>query len=1231
MTRALEPLKVPLAGAHLIEAGAGTGKTYTIAALYLRLVLGHGGRNGFGRPLNPTEILVVTFTNAATEELRDRIRTRLNEAAAFFRGQGAGDHTLEALRNESAPEARPGQARLLDQAAQWMDEAAIYTIHGWCQRMLHQHAFDSNSLFDLELAPDDQDLLEEAACDYWRSQFYPRSREELEEMLGLIPCATPLELLDRARPLVDAGLETPPPPFEVLTARRQAVERARQCWRADWRGAAALIRTAREDKTLNGNKYRAASVAGWLAQMESWAADRGPLPEDKVLAKFSTRGLTDGTSRNRQTPQHPAFDALDRLNAELADLDVGAALIRHGATEIARRVRLEKERRARMGFDDLLNRLGAALKGSGGAALAGVIRRQFPVSLIDEFQDTDPTQYAVFRAVYHGREGTGLFMIGDPKQAIYAFRGADIHTYLKAREDTAGHRHTLDTNYRSTREVVAAVNQLFGAARAYPDGPFLFGDRIPLEPARAVGREEQLVVSGRPGAGMTLWRLSQAGPVARHGPQGYLTRMAEATATEIVRLLHQAGETPAAAGFRQPGGWLTPLRPAHIAILVRDGIEARAMRQALTRRNVRSVYLSDKDSVFATEEARDLLFLLQACADPERGRLLKGALATATLALSWEQLDRYCTDEQTWEAEVERFRELRSIWLSRGVLPMVRALLQAFDVPARLLAEPGGERSLTNLLHLAESLQAAAVGLDGEPALIRWLAEQIRRPGGTSEEAILRLESDAELVRVVTIHKAKGLEYPLVFLPFICSFRAVVRRNTPVARFHDGQGRLHRVLDPTDEDLRLADRERLAEDLRMLYVAVTRARHACWLGVGVLGRTSQRGETSELHCSALGYLLGGGAPIPTGKLEERLRQCKGDCPSMTLAPLPDPDPQPHRPETEAMALAAARRFGARVPRGWTITSYSGILAGAGMTEPKGAEPEPDIAGTAGSHKSSPEAPDSPQEDRLLEMRTEIPAAPDIRPGPRSIHRFPRGPRPGTLLHGLLEWAAVEGFGRVAADRAMLREKIEAASVWYGWQEWTGTLTGWLRDLLRTPLALPGAAETAPLAGLPTEACQAEMEFLFAAHRVSLADLDAAVTAAVLPGVPRPALQPARVNGMLKGFIDLVFEHGGRYYILDYKSNHLGDGPWAYGPEPMAEAMLEHRYDLQFVLYTLALHRLLKARLPGYDYDRHMGGAVYLFLRGVDAAGRGVYGERPPRALIQRLDADFSGREEGHGA
>ena len=1239
MVEPLHPMTFTLNGVRLIEASAGTGKTYTIAALYLRLVLGHGKENGFSRPLTPPEILVVTFTNAATEELRERIRTRLAEAAGFFRGTGAGDPFLQDLKNDYDPDDLPAMAMRLDQAAQWMDESAIHTIHAWCQRMLRQHAFDSLSLFDLELAPGDQDLLEEAACDFWRAGFYPLSPDTLSQFKSAARISTPQELLKQVGPIINeveyAGQIRPDDPFDMIRRRMQAIETARLAWTLDFDTAVEQVQKARADKILNNNKYRKPSLDSWVAQLDHWVNHAGPLPDEPVLEKLSSRCLADGTSKNNAPPAHPAYDALDRLNEALASMDVKQALMYHAAAEIHKRMAAAKDRLSRMGFNDLLTRLGQALTrtGSGKNRLARVIREQFPVAMIDEFQDTDPIQYQSFGAIYLNAENTGLFMIGDPKQAIYAFRGADIHTYLKARQDTMGRHYTLEKNYRSTRPMVAAVNQVFGRASHLDQGAFLFRDQIPFAPVTAQGRQEMFLKENRPVPAMTLWQMDQDGPVKKTGPEGYISRMAKACAQEITQLINLGRETPCRTGFVEPEKEITPLRPSDIAVLVRDGREAAAIRSALAACGVKSVYLSDRESVFETPEALSLLYILQACADPSNDARVRTALATQVLDLSFDALDRLNQDELAQEEMLERFRQFQHIWQYRGVLPMVRALLLAFNVAARMLAHPFGERRLTNVLHLAELLQAAAADLDGEQGVIRWLAAQIENPQGGGDDQILRLESDQALVRVVTIHKAKGLEYPLVFLPFICSFRKVTPKNSPMVKVHDLDGSVRMVVNPGPEDLDTADQERLAEDLRMLYVALTRACHACWLGMGVMGRvTKASGEISDLHESGIGYLLKGGEMILAAELPSVLADVKGDCDAVCVTLLPAPALESVAPEPDHQSLSPARTFLGTIPKNWRITSYSGILTGAAMPE-GGAEIGADAgAGTraeAGvsldnTAVDSPDSPDSPAQDQLQEAAGEERLSPAVFFKARSIHTFARGPEPGTFLHDILEWAAHTGFDRVVRDPAHSRDKIASLCSRRGWDAWSNVLFDWLLKLLQTPLHLPET--TLALSGLGADRCRAEMEFLFEAHQVDIQDLDRRIVDAVLPGIVRPVLRQDRVNGMLKGVIDLVFCHGGRYYVLDYKSNYLGEDAAAYHPDAMARAMAGHRYDLQSILYILALHRLLKARLRAYDYERDVGGAVYLFVRGVDASGTGVYADKPPGILIHDLDRLFKEKQ-----
>ena len=1207
-------LAFPLRGSQLIEASAGTGKTFTISALYLRLVLGHGGEaSGFGRELLPPQILVVTFTDAATKELRERIRTRLAEAARFFRDETpASDSLIAELREQFAPQDWAACANRLDIAAQWMDEAAVSTIHSWCQRMLREHAFDSGSLFTQTLETDHSDLLGEVLRDYWRLFCYPMSGDALAWVRQ--HWSGPAALLPKVRALFGNARDQAPTqsPAELIVACLEQRRAALIELKAPWVQWSAELRAICHDgvaqKTVDGRKLQPRYFEPWFDKLDAWAGDAAQ--EQLDLGTGFTRLTADGLAEawKGSAPSHPALQAMPALKASLDSLpSPDAAVLEHAAHWVSERFEAEKRRRAEMGFDDMLLRLEAALRGEGGERLGTVIREQFPVALIDEFQDTDPVQYRIFQSIYRieaNDPASGLFLIGDPKQAIYAFRGADIYTYLRAREATAGRLHTLGTNFRSSQAMVGAVNHVFTRAevREQGRGAFLFrdGDKnpVPFQGVAAQGRKESLLIDGQPIAALNLWQLPSEQPVSG---ALYRQQLAGSCATAIVELLN--GGQSGLSGFAREGQTLQGILPADIAILVRDGREAQAVRSELSARGVRSVYLSDKDSVFAAQEAHDVLAWLKACAEPDVERPLRAALACTTLNLSLAELERLNQDELAWETRVMQFRGYRQIWRSQGVLPMLRRLLHDFALPQALIVRDDGERVLTNLLHLSELLQQAAAELDGEQALIRHLAEHLALSGQAGEEQILRLESDEQLVKVVTIHKSKGLEYPLVFLPFICSTKPVDGSRLPL-HYHDASGQAQVTLNPTAPLIALADDERLAEDLRLLYVALTRAQHACWLGVADLKRGNS--NSSVLHLSALGYLLGGGArlqePAELGRWLQALVQ---DCPALAWCERPEARDLRFTPPRNAAALRPARLPQRRAAENWWIASYSALRIG-------------DQLGAA-----TEEAPESALAQKLFDDERLDPAAPrEVMPAGGDIHRFPRGPNPGTFLHGLLEWAGNEGF---AIDPQTLRDALARRCNRRGWQGWIEPLGDWLGHLLQMPLPL--GEKRAPVALAELTQYRIEMEFWFASHQVDVLQLDALVRRHTHHGVPRPAAEPVLLNGLFKGFIDLTFAHDGRYYVADYKSNWLGADDAAYTEQAMETAILEHRYDLQYVLYLLALHRQLKARLPDYDYDQHMGGALYLFLRGSRAASRGAYFCRPPRELIERLDLLFQGQAQ----
>ncbi|MGE6606377.1 exodeoxyribonuclease V subunit beta [Halomonas sp. NPDC076908] len=1280
----LNPLSLPLHGSRLIEASAGTGKTFTIALLYVRLVLG-GHRvdddTAFIRPLTPPEILVVTFTNAATQELRERIRNRLVEAAEVFRkapdakeaGHGEGlfpgmekvapkdgftapsewpasepvdDPLLLQLRDQYDPATWPACSRRLALAAEWMDEAAVSTIHSWCYRMLREHAFDSGSLFSLNLENDQRELEQEVVRDYWRSFYYPLD----SDALGIVTryWKSPDDLhapLQRLLPESEALGDEKPEPSETLAAtqaeRAAKLSELKAPWPAWLDELVPALEEAATRKAFKGQSFNAKSRANWLGALREWCeteADR-PALTDAAWKRMTPDGMAD-IWKDGAPPCPQAWEALAQLPQALDALpEPRNDLLIHAVQWCRARLEREQERRAEMGPNDLLTHLDRALKGPNKEALAAQIQRQFPVALIDEFQDTDPIQYRIFNAVYDvatPRRDSAILLIGDPKQAIYAFRGADIFTYLQARQDTDGRHVTLGTNFRSSRAMVAAVNHCFSYADQHDAGAFLFradgGDNpLPFNPVNAKGTKETLVLNGKPLAAMTLWPLESDEPLSK---TAYQTEMAERCASHMAMLLESGRQQQAGFAKGCAKGCakatdnsddngeqsLTPLAPSDMAVLVNGLQEARAIRLALASRGIKSVYLSDHDKVFSSPIAPQLAIWLRACAEPQANSRqaeakLRAALATQVLGLSLEELDHLNQSELAWEARVEQFSEYHRLWQRQGVLPLVRRLMVDFDIAARLLGEfAEGERLLTDLLHLGEMLQHASQELDGEHALIRFLAEAIADPDSHGDSHKLRLESDADLVKVVTIHKSKGLEYPLVFLPFIANHRPVSDSDLPL-RWHDSDGTLQLSLSADEATLTTADRERLGEDLRKLYVALTRARHATWLGLAPL-----KGSEN----SAIGHLINGGKAIAPSAFTHALGELvKGS--DIDLSAAPEPTALRFTPAPEQLALGLARTPLRPAREQWWIASYSALRTSGAVSEtmPGAAQPTP-----------APE-PTTPQEATTLEVLDE-PHDNAINTEAFHLHRFPRGPGPGTFLHGLLEWAGQLGFNKAleapAAREDMLRRRIQLR----GWQAWHDTLAGWLEELLATPLPLPHSLSLAPSPSLTEpsagsqvalcelESYQVELEFWFAAHQVQTRKLDELVSDHLLPGVSRPVLDADTLNGMLKGFIDLAFEHEGRFYVLDWKSNYLGSDDSAYTADALRDAMLEKRYDLQAALYLLALHRLLKARLPDYDPHQHLGGSMTVFLRGSRTTARGVHAVPAPVALIEALDALFAG-------
>lgn len=1167
----LDPLRLPLIGERLIEASAGTGKTFTIAALYLRLLLGLGGEAAYPRAISVEELLVVTFTEAATEELRGRIRSNIHELRiACLRGES--DNPLySALLAEIADKDDAAKTLLL--AERQMDEAAVFTIHGFCQRMLSLNAFESGMLFEQQLIEDESRLRYQACADFWRRHCYPLTRDIAAVIHDVWKGPRDLlKSLDRWLQGEAPQLKSPPAPNETLAERHQQIIARIDSLKQQWREQVGEIEGVLENSGLDRRKFNRGNQGKWMEKVNAWAQEETlsyQLPD--ALEKFAQSFLLERTKAGGEPPVHPLFSAVESLLASsltLTDLVLARAMV-----EIRDAVAREKRRRGELGFDDMLSRLDEALRGDSGETLASAIRQRFPVAMIDEFQDTDPQQYRIFRRIWRRQPETALLLIGDPKQAIYAFRGADIFTYMKARGDVAAH-YTLDTNWRSSPGMVGSVNRLFSLS----DNPFMFHE-IPFLPVKAAAKNKGLrfTVDAADVPAMNVWLM----PGDTVGSGDYQTFMAQLCATQIRDWL-SAGQQGRALLWR--GETSRPVQASDITVLVRNRLEAAQVREALQTLGIPSVYLSNRDSVFETLEAQELLWLLQAVLAPERENTLRSALATSMFGLTALDIENLNQDEQAWDALVEEFSEYRQIWRQRGVMPMLRALMTARHIAENLLATRGGERRLTDILHISELLQEAASQLESEHALVRWLAQHIAEPDSNAASQQMRLESDKHLVQIVTIHKSKGLEYPLVWLPFIARFR-----KQDQAFYHDRET-FAAVLDLGQDEasLELAEAERLAEDLRLLYVALTRAVWHCSLGVAPL--SSRKSGNSDFHLSALGRLLQAGEAMDAAGLAARLADfCHGDIALQIPGEL---DLTPWQAPAATIPRLSARELQRRIADDWRVTSYSGLQQ----------------HGFSGG------------EDLLPRLDVDAAGVGEVVEEPQlTPHQFPRGAAPGTFLHSLFE----ELDFTQPVPEGWMAEKLQLS----GFDaQWAPVLTDWLGGVLKTRLPGPDIA----LNQLAARDKQVEMAFYLPIAQLLTAErLDALIRQYDSLSADTPPLDFRQVRGMLKGFIDLVFRHEGRYYLLDYKSNWLGEDREAYTRPAMEQAMRAHRYDLQYQLYSLALHRYLRHRLADYDYDRHFGGVIYLFLRGMDGqeGGQGIFTTRPVRPLIDGLDQLFAGETQ----
>jgi exodeoxyribonuclease V beta subunit len=1146
------------AATTLIEASAGTGKTYSITGLILRLLL--------EKEVTIGQIVAVTFTEAATKELRDRTRGRLSAALHDLRAGKSEDAYLRSFMDRGDMDKGIDRLTL---ALKSFDEAQIFTIHGFCQRCLGDYAFESGVQFGSKLSADPSPFFEEVARDFWRLQFY--GQNQLLAAVAISGGQSPeqwVKLLERSARHPDLVIL---PPAEVLPPSKDIlveIEMAFADLCGEWKRARDEIsRILRENRSLSRavNAFHPDRVAEILSRLDQTCeCDGCPAPDCiGVLFEVSSEAIADGTKSKSTAPTHRFFKLCSEYCRAVTSLfdRLTHELLAFAKTELPKR----KAQARTITFDDLIMGLRDALAGPLGPKLAKSIGLRYRAALIDEFQDTDPAQYEIFCSIF-GKGQHCLFYIGDPKQAIFGFRGADIFTYRRAANASTHHAYTLTTNWRSEPKLLDALNTLYKQARS----PFGFDwiDYHDVHPPDLPAVEPLADAKGGGPAALRL-RLIPSGEAGKQLTNDEATeRIGFQLAADIAEL-HASG-----AVLRG-----RPLRYSDIAVLVRKNYQAETLQELLRKAGIRSI-LRTESNVFAALEAEELDRFLRGVLEPRRESAFKGALATSLLGLDAHGLYELEADDAKRQGWLERFLGWQEQWVNGCFIAVFRRLLVEQSVRVRLVNLPLGERRLTNFLQLAELLHEAETARRLAPdAVCAFLSDQRLNVRTPEEHYQLRLESDQDAVQIVTVHKAKGLEYPIVFCPFLWQAET---NNRPELLFHDRDHDDRLTLDRRGKkggDARhkdWQDEESLAEELRLSYVALTRAMNRCYVYVP---------EARRILDSPLAHLLAADERHPIHERVIGLIQASSG--SVDAVAVDDARTILHIGHDAPSSLLAARAFSGRIPTIAMSASFSGLNADVELDRELAPEQEAD-----------PDLAEVPVEES--EGST--------------IFTFPKGAAAGDFFHDVLEDL---DFKEPDAMDALVSAKLRLHG--FTQPEFLPVVSAAiskLRDLELEPgIRLKAIARSDMLR---------ELDFTYPLNRLTPSrfreilwhcpDIEGAVSERM------GRLQFRPVDGYMRGFIDLLFRAGGRFYIIDWKSNWLGPRPTDYQPTHVRAEMLRRNYHLQYHLYTLATDLFLEGRLPGFDYERDFGGVFYVFLRGVDPARpqQGIFQGRPSARTLASL-------------
>ncbi|AJI54810.1 exodeoxyribonuclease V, beta subunit [Francisella philomiragia] len=1177
----LDANTITLQGRHIIEASAGTGKTFNITTLYIRLLL--------EKKLLPKDILVMTFTKDATQEIIGRVEAKIRDVLA--------DHKSckEVLSDEDY--------KHIKRALLEVDEAAIFTIHGFCKKVLSEQAFASGMEMDVSMEVDTSDILQKVVEDFFRKHI--NKNKTNFEYLQAYKLHTPEKFLDNLRNVVRSS-------YELLTKQAISLDEFK------------ILKKQQLELFLNNHDI----VDDFLSKLGKGEPQGKRVDEyhrilewlkldNQTLFPDDISIITDGRKISAKLikPIFIGVKELRDLQEEIKRAN-SAQFIKQACLQIRQDFAKAKEQKGVLDFDDLITKLCQSVKQS--PDLVKTLQHQYPVALIDEFQDTDAEQYEILDTIYpqsnkllhspleRGADRRGvvsvtdspssqrgiddllLLMIGDPKQAIYGFRGGDIFTYLKAKDSCSNdNQWSMDTNWRSTSEMIKAYNRLFYKQDYLSEeegqiGANIFSDGIGYQLVKASPKANEKAKDFDDNLKPINYFYYQ---VAEDDNKSDIdSNLSAWTANEIVRLLNSK-----------------KVVESDIAILVENGKQAKVIQKALQAKKLSSVYLSQRDNVYHSQEATEILALMEGINDLENKSMLKRALSTSLLGGRADKFISYIdeNDVSAWDEEIEKAKSLRQQWHKYGFMAFIMQVIhQNFTQRS-----DSKERVITNILHLAELIKVAENKYKHPNQLIKWYRQQLNSTA--TSEGELRLESDDNLIKIITIHGSKGLEYSVVFIPFASYVSSKKFQVGDFSKYYDKNIKQTVYKIGKDDSIKpQIENEVIEELMRLFYVAVTRAEHRCYIGVAKYSNSEKSPlarfldyQKDDDWLEKIQIITNN--PVNQSSLIDVATSHCNESENLITNDQFDHDTLQNLKANDINKLANDN---------WEMLSFSKISKSKAQNT--ALEKEPDESEDDSAQKSQQE----------LEFRFTAPKGADI----------------GNILHNVLEHT---DFSLGKIDDNLLQEQMDRYKVVAA--EDFDKLKVWLEECLVASIPSIETADFSSndiqyglfdikdkgfcLKDISNTKTLKEAEFYFPITNEKLYKKNIIKILAEYRNqtIDYDEFASQKIFGMLHGFIDLIFEYDGKFYVADYKSNYLGSTLEDYNQAAMSEKNQSSFYDLQYLIYSVALDKYLRQNIESYNYEKHFGGVYYFYLRGMKD-GYGVYRARPTLEIINKIANLFNG-------